>query len=53
MGIIAGPGETRDKVDPHVISDEDLKHEAVGLLMLVPLFIGFLLLICWLIALLP
>ena len=53
MAIIAGPGETRDKVDPHVISNEDLKNEAVCLLMLVPLFIGFLLLICWLIALLP
>ena len=53
MAIIVGPGETRDKVDPHVISSEDLKHEATSLLLLAPIFIGFLLLVCWLIALLP
>ena len=53
MAIIVGPGETRDKVEPHVITDADLKHEAVCLLLMAPLFIGFLLLICWLIALLP
>ena len=53
MAIIAGPGETRDKVDPHVISDEDLKHEATSLLLLAPIFIGLLLLFCWLIAILP
>ena len=53
MAIIVGPGETRDKVEPHVISNEDLKNEAVCLLVLAPLFIGILLLLCWLIALLP
>lgn len=53
MAIVVGPGETRDKVEPYVISDEDRKHEAIFLLLMAPLFIGFLLLLCWLIALLP
>ena len=53
MAIIVGPGETRDKVEPYVISDEDRKREVAFLLLMAPFFIGFLLLVCWLIALLP
>ena len=53
MAIVPGPGETREKVDSHVISDGDLKHEAGSLLLVAPVFIAVLLLVCWLVSLLP